>query len=493
MISVLLIVIPLLAGVLAFFLKEERTVRSWGLGISLIVCSLAIIGVSVYEGSPLLQTNAEWMQTIGGSFFVRLDGLGKILTLLTAVSFPLVFAATWHTQYKRSNNFYALMLLAQAGLMGVFLAADALLFYFFWELALIPMYFIASIWGGEKRIRVTFKFFIYTFIGSVLMLVGILILQSKTTNHSFSIQAFNSLQLTNKEQSWLFWLFFIAFAVKMPIFPFHTWQPDTYEQSPTAATMVLSGVMVKMGLLGIIRWVMPIMPGAFHAWGDVAMSLSVVGIVYASLIAIRQDDLKRLIAFSSIAHIGLMNMALFSENFSGLQGVMLQMFNHGINIIGLWIIVEIIERKTGTRKMSELGGLAQKAPSMTIFFVIIALANIALPLTNAFPGEFLMFNSILTSHTSRMYAILFTVFAGLGIILGAVYTLNMIRKTFYGEANAVTTGVSDLSVNEKIALSVIVGLIIVIGIYPQFMLDITNNFSEFLSNKKFVPQAVITK
>ena len=493
MIPVLLILIPLLAGVLTFFFRNDKVVRSWGFAASLVVLAISVYGVSLSDDSSLLTAKTDWLQSLGSSFFVRIDGVGKILTLLTAVSFPIIFTSTWNTQYKKSNSFYALMLLGQAGLMGVFVAADALLFYFFWELALIPMYFIASIWGGEKRIRVTFKFFIYTFIGSVLMLVGILILQSKTANHSFSIQAFNSLQLTSKEQSWLFWLFFIAFAVKMPIFPLHTWQPDAYEQSPTAATMVLSGVMVKMGLLGIIRWVMPIMPAAFHSWGDVAMSLSVIGIVYASLIAIRQDDLKRLIAFSSIAHIGLMNMALFAENLSGIQGVMLQMFNHGINIIGLWIIVEIIERKTGTRKMSELGGLAQKAPSMAIFFVVIALANIALPLTNAFPGEFLMFNSLLIARTTQLYAILFTVFAGMGIILGAVYTLNMIRKTFYGETNGVTAVVSDLSINEKVALSVIVGLIIVIGIYPQFILDITNNFSEMLSNKRFVPQAIITK
>ncbi|MBK8953619.1 MAG: NADH-quinone oxidoreductase subunit M [Chitinophagaceae bacterium] len=490
MIPVLLIFIPLLAGVLTFFFRSEKAVRSWSLGISFVTMAVAVIGVTIFdEGSPLLTVNTPWLQTLGSSFFVRLDGLGKILTLLTAISFPVIFTSTWSTPYKRSNNFYALMLLGQAGLMGVFVAADALLFYFFWELALIPMYFIASIWGGEKRIRVTFKFFIYTFIGSVLMLIGILYLQSKTANHSFSIQAFNNLQLSLKEQSWLFWLFFIAFAIKMPIFPLHTWQPDTYEQSPTAATMVLSGVMVKMGLLGIIRWVMPVMPAAFHSWGDVAMSLSVIGIVYASLIAMRQDDLKRLIAFSSIAHIGLMNMALFSENISGVQGAILQMFNHGINIIGLWAIVEIIERKTGTRKMSELGGLAQKAPAMAVFFVVIALANIALPLTNSFPGEFLMFNSLLTAHTTRLYALLFTVFAGLGIILGAVYTLNMIRKTFYGETNTVTAGVTDLSLNEKIALSAVVILVIVIGVYPQLLLDITNNFSEMIANKDMFRKA----
>ena len=244
--------------------------------------------------------------------------------------------------------------------------------------------------------------------------------------------------------------------------------------------MVLSGVMVKMGLLGVIRWIMPVMPVAFHVWGDMVMSACVIGIVYASLIAIRQNDIKRLIAYSSIAHIGLMCMALFSENKSGVQGVLVQMFNHGINIIGLWIMAEVIERRFGTRKISELGGLAQKHPVMTIFFVIIALANIALPLTNAFAGEFLMFNGLLNTNTNPVYAILFTVFAGLAIILAAVYTLNMIRKVFYGEVVAAQAVTPDLRMNEKIALSIIVALIFITGVCPQLLLNVTDGFSDML-------------
>lgn len=344
----------------------------------------------------------------------------------------------------------------------------------------MPMYFLCSQWGGENRIRISFKFFIYTFIGSLLMLIGILWLQSKTVDHSFALEAFYSTKLNGKEQNTLFWLFFIAFAIKMPVFPLHTWQPDAYEQSPTAVTMVLSGVMVKMGLLGVIRWIMPVMPVAFHVWGDMVMSACVIGIVYASLIAIRQNDIKRLIAYSSIAHIGLMCMALFSENKSGVQGVLVQMFNHGINIIGLWIMAEVIERRFGTRKISELGGLAQKHPVMTIFFVIIALANIALPLTNAFAGEFLMFNGLLNTNTNPVYAILFTVFAGLAIILAAVYTLNMIRKVFYGEVVAAQAVTPDLRMNEKIALSIIVALIFITGVCPQLLLNVTDGFSDML-------------
>lgn len=485
MVPVLLIVIPLLTGLVAFFVKNEKQVRAWTLFSSVITLAISLLGLTLLKEDKHLQHQCDWLPALGSSFSVKLDGMGQLLCLLNAIAYPLIFIATWNNSYKKAKNFFALMLLAQAGLMGVFVAMDALVFYFFWELALIPMYFLCSQWGGERRIPVTFKFFIYTFVGSLLMLIGILYIYSHTPDRSFDIAAFYKVILTNGQQGWLFWLFFIAFAIKMPIFPFHTWQPDTYEQAPTATTMVLSGVMVKMGLVGIIRWLIPVLPAASFAWGDVVMSLSVIGIVYASLIAIRQDDIKRLVAYSSIAHIGLMCMAIFAENLSGVQGVMIQMFNHGINIIGLWIMVEIIERRFGTRKLSDLGGLAQKAPAMAIFFVIIALANIALPLTNAFAGEFLMFNSLLSAKTSYLYSVLFMVFAGLGIIFGAIYTLNMIRKIFYGEVAAALSisGASDLKGYEKIALGIIVSLIFIMGVYPQLLLDVTESISQFVFSR----------
>ncbi len=488
MIPVLLILIPLVAGLAGFFIKNEKTARTWALLTSMGTLAVSLLGLTVMKTAADLEHKGEWMQTMGSSFFVKLDGMGQLLCLLTAIAYPLIFISTWNTSYKKANNFFALMLLGQAGLMGVFVAMDALVFYFFWELALIPMYFLCSQWGGEKRIRVTFKFFIYTFVGSLMMLIGILYLQSKTPDHSFSIIAFRNLNLPASTQTWVFWLLFTAFAIKMPIFPLHTWQPDTYEESPTTTTMVLSGIMVKMGLLGILRWLFPILPAASYAWGNVVMTLSVAGIVYASLIAIRQDDIKRLVAYSSIAHVGLMCAAIFSENISAVQGVMIQMFNHGINIIGLWILVEVIERKYGTRKISELGGLAEKAPVMAVFFVIVALANIALPLTNAFVGEFLMFNGIINSRSS--YYLLFVIFAGLGIILGAVYTLNLIRKVFYGQAAVMKEGAGDLQINEKIALGVIVILIFWAGIYPQTLLDLTNELSQTIVNKRYMLEAI---
>ena len=481
MIPVLLILIPLLTGLAAFFFKQDKTIRIWSLGVSLLTLGVSIAGFSLKEGSMELAFSGEWMQTIGSSFSVKLDGMGKLLCLLNAIAYPLVILATWNSSYKKANNFFALMLLAQAGMMGVFLATDALLFYFFWELALIPMYFLCSQWGGEKRIPVTFKFFIYTFIGSLLMLIGILFVYGKTQDHSFSMDAFYSVVLSRNEQTIVFWLMFVAFAIKMPIFPLHTWQPDTYEQAPTATTMILSGVMVKMGVFGLLRWLFPVVTFASFQWADFITILALIGVIYSSLIAIRQDDLKRLIAYSSIAHIGLMCAAAFAQNLSSLQGLMIQMFNHGINIIGLWIVVELIERQFGTRKISELGGLAQKAPTLAILLVIVALANIALPLTNSFPGEFLIFNGIFSSQTK--YNVWFIVLAGMGIILGAVYTLNMIRKVFYGNTNELTASTKDITWNEKMALGIIVLIIFVLGVYPQLLLNETSAMSETIIKK----------
>ena len=488
MIVLLLFLVPLISGLLSFFLKDDKTVRGWALLASLITLAISVAGLTVRSTSQL-NFHAEWLGSLGSSFSLKLDGLSQLLCLLTAIAYPVILIATWKSNYRKPNNFFALMLLTQAGLMGVFTASDALLFYFFWELALIPMYFICSGWGGERRIPVTFKFFIYTFTASVLMLIGLVYLYFQTPDRSFSMESFYALKLSANTQNWVFWLLFLAFAVKMPVFPLHTWQPDTYEQSPTAATMVLSGIMVKMGVFGIIRWVWPIVPSALHIWGDVVMTMAVVGIIYASIIAIQQDDLKRLVAYSSIAHMGLMVMAIFSENNIGLQGVMMQMFNHGINIIGLWIVIELIERQFETRKLSGLGGIAQKAPGLTTLLVIVALANVALPLTNAFVGEFLMFNGIWNALTN--YRVVFTVAAAVSIILAAVYTLNMIQKVFYGATNPLTETARDITINERVSLAVIVLVIIVFGVYPQPLLNLTDGFVNNLLKDINVPNLVV--
>jgi len=343
MIVLLLILIPLVSGFISFMLKDDKAARSLALVASIATLVVSIVGLTLAKTSDQLYFSASWMGSLGSSFTIKLDGMSQLLCLLTAISYPIILIATWRTEYKKAYNFFALMLLTQAGLMGVFTAMDALLFYFFWELALIPVYFLCSQWGGPRRIPVTFKFFIYTFTGSVLMLIGLLYVYSLTPDHSFAIESFYNLKLPTDIQNRLFWLLFIAFAIKMPVFPFHTWQPDTYEQSPIATTMVLSGIMVKMGVFAVIRWVLPVVPEASWSYGDRVSIFAIIGILYASILAIRQNDLKRLIAYSSIAHVGIMVVAVFAENKIGLQGVMMQMFNHGIAILGLWIVVALIK------------------------------------------------------------------------------------------------------------------------------------------------------
>jgi NADH-quinone oxidoreductase subunit M len=467
------LLIPILTAIVLLFIKKDTLASQ-----TAIAASLATLALAVFASLNKVEAfDMAWLPNLNSRFTLQVDGLAKILILLTAISLPAILISTASNEYKQKNIFLSLLLFTQAGLMGVFLAGDALLFYFFWELALIPVYFLCSIWGGEKRIAITFKFFIYTFLGSLFMLIGILFLNAHTAEHSFSIQAFINANLTNGQKITAFALFFIAFAIKMPIFPLHTWQPDTYEQSPTAVTMVMSAVMVKMGLYGILRWLLPLFPVAFAAHTHVVVFLSVVGILYASFIAIRQDDIKRLIAYSSIAHIGLMNAAIFTGTGMAIQGALIQLFSHGINVLGLWIIADILERQTGTRSMQQMGGLAKKQPTLAILLVGFALANIAMPLTNAFVGEFLMFNGLFILNPW------IAAFAGISIILAAIYTLNMVQKVAYGE---ISEKINAMPAPNKAAQAVLIILLIIVfvtGVYPEPLFTLTADTLEQLLAK----------
>jgi NADH-quinone oxidoreductase subunit M len=463
MFLLIFLLIPIIAAIFLFAVKNERNANNIAIGAGLLTLLAAVYLV-------LNQVNgfdANWLLSINSRFVLQADGLAKILVLLTAISFPAILIATSKNQVQNRNSFLGLMMLTQAGLMGVFLAGDALLFYFFWELALIPVYFLCSIWGGEKRVAITFKFFIYTFLGSLFMLIGIILVYSNTPDHSFLIESFKLARLTDGQQLAAFALFFTAFAIKMPIFPLHTWQPDAYEQSPTAVTMVLSAVMVKMGLYGVIRWLLPLFPAASASHANFVIALSLIGVIYASFIAIRQDDVKRLIAYSSIAHIGLMSAALFTNTAIGMQGVLVQLFSHGINVLGLWIIADVIEQQTGTRSMKALGGLAKKQPTLAILLVGFAFANIALPLTNAFVGEFLMFNAIFQFNPWM------AAFAGVSVVLAAIYTLNMVQKIAYGNISDTTNTMQAPNKNAQMVLIVLLILVFVTGVYPQPLFNIT--------------------
>jgi len=384
---------------------------------------------------------------------------------------PFIVLSTFRNNYKNAPTFYALILFMQAALIGVFTARDIFLFYFFFEVALIPVYFIAAIWGGNDRIKVTFKFFVYTIFGSLFMLLALVYLYLQTpgiahqADFASIYEAAKSLDIT--QQSYLFGAFFIAFAIKMPLFPFHTWQPDTYVEAPTAGTMLLSGIMLKMGTYGLIRFILPIVPLAVDKWGMIAVILSVIGIVYGSIIAIQQKDMKRLIAYSSFAHVGLMSAGIFSRNIDGIQGALIQMLAHGINVVGLFFIVEIIQQRTKSRELARLGGITQTTPNLTVYFIILMLGSVALPLTNGFVGEFLLLKGVY-QYNAWIGAI-----AGLTIILGAVYMLRLVQKSMFGITSRITEGFVDLYLSEKIVLFSLSFMVIWLGIAPNMFLKLT--------------------
>ncbi len=466
-ILLLQILIPLIAAIV--ILISGKTVK----GLAGIL-SLAPLAITAYlyinfipDASTQFLVNYAWIPQFGIHFKAGVDGISMILLLLTNLLMPVIILASFKQDIKNQNAFYALIFFMQSGMLLVFTALDGFLFYIGWEAALIPIYFICALWGGENRIRVNLKFFLYTIAGSLIMLLAIIYLHIQTPGNSYDLTEFYNLNLDAGTQAWIFWAFFLAFAVKMPVFPFHTWQPDTYTEAPTAGTMLLSGIMLKMGIYGAIRWLIPVAPLGFAVWGQTALILSITGIVYASIIAFKQNDIKRLIAYSSIAHVGLIAAGVFSWNVQGVQGAMIQMLNHGINVVGMFFVADIIIRRMNTRDLSQLGGIAKPAPQLAIGFLIILLGTVALPLTNGFIGEFLLLMGVYN------YSFYYSAVAGLTIILGAVYMLRMYQRVMLGETNERTARFIDLDGSEKSVLLIISALIIVIGIYPQPILHIS--------------------
>lgn len=496
MLTLTLILFPIVAALAVLTIKGESTKRL-AFGAALIELGLSAYAFLRFVPNAQSQFGFDypWLASGGIRFSAGIDGVSLLLVVLTGLLVPLIILSAFRQNYNRPSAFYALILFMQAALMGVFTARDAFLFYLFFEAALIPIYFLAAIWGGENRIPVTFKFFVYTIFGSLFMLLGIIYLYYQTGSmvagppvagapaisaaHSSAIADFYALNLSPTAQSWLFWAFFIAFAIKMPVFPFHTWQPDTYVESPTPATMLLAGIMLKMGVYGLIRFILPIVPAGVDVWGTTAMVLAVIGIVYGSIIAIRQRDMKRLIAYSSFAHVGLMAAGVFSQTANGLQGALVQMLAHGINVVGLFFVAEIVFSRTNSRMLDQLGGITRNTPKLTVYFMIILLGSVALPLTNGFVGEFLLLSGIF-SYNNWLGAV-----AGLTIILGAVYMLRMYQKSMFGSTSARTESFSDLSGSENWVLIPLVFMVFWIGFYPNSFLKMTepavNNLLQYIT------------
>ncbi|UIR55876.1 NADH-quinone oxidoreductase subunit M [Sphingobacterium sp. SRCM116780] len=464
----LLILTPLIGAIFLLFVCQHTVAKRGTLILSLITLGLTIPFICQFNASGDFnyEQSYQWISALGVNFHIGIDGISLPLLVLTNVLMPLIVLTTFKKTFK--GNFYALMFFMQSGLMLVFSAMDAFTFYVGWEVALIPIYFICALWGDGDRIRVNLKFFIYTFFGSLLMLIAILYLHQQVPTHDFEWHSFVSLDLDASTQRWIFWAFFIAFAIKIPIFPFHTWQPNTYTHAPAAGTMLLAGIMLKMGIYGLMRWLLPVVPEGVALYGHFAMILCVIGIVYASIIAIQQQDAKRIVAYSSIAHVGLISAGVFAWNVTGMGGAMIQMINHGISVIGLFFVLDIIQDRTGSRDLKDLGGIATKAPRLAVLFLIIVMGAIGLPLTNGFIGEFLLLKSVYE------YGVWFALFAGLTLILGAVYMLRLYQKTMLGTTSDRTENFTDIRGMEFYTLVIISGLIIYLGIFPNSLLHISS-------------------
>jgi len=459
MIVLVILLIPFITGLLLLPIRNDATVKQLAM-VSSLINLLATL--SLVFTSPASGYSVKWINSLGVNFALGYDGISLIMLLLTSLLFPFIILAGFKREQQNANYLYSLILFTQSALTGVFLAQNAFLFYIFWELTLIPLYFILLLWGGEGRRNVTFKFFIYTLTGSLFLLFGIIYLYSLTPGlHTTDFSAFSQLNIPADTQVWLFWVLFIAFAIKMPVFPFHTWQPSTYTMAPTQGVMILAGVMTKMGIYGALRFLFPVIPLGVLYWQNTVIILSLIGVIYASVIAFRQTNLKTLIAFSSMAHISLMVAAMFVLNYYALQGLLFQVLSHGVTIVALFYIVMLIEEKAGTLELPKLGGIKLLAPNMAILFLLVVLGSIALPLTAGFVGEFLIITGLFQQ------SIWFAVFGGITMVLGAIYMLYAYQRVMLGEKRPGSGNITDLKRIDYIVLIPLITLILVLGIYPQ--------------------------
>jgi NADH-quinone oxidoreductase subunit M len=434
-------------------------------------------------GGLQFETDIDWITAfnLGVRYHVGVDGLSLWLVLLTTLLVPLSLVSSWNSIHKRQREFLISMLALETGMIGVFVSMDLFLFYLYWEVMLVPMYLLIGVWGGERRVYAAIKFVIYTVVGSLLMLAGIIALYyahgQATGNFTFDIPKITdavrtgALVLSPSTQSWMFLAFGLAFFIKVPLFPFHTWLPDAHVEAPTAGSVILAGVLLKMGTYGLMRFNLPFFPDASREWAPFICFLAVIGIIYGALVAMVQPDMKKLVAYSSVSHLGFVVLGIFSFTDKGMQGALYQMLNHGISTGALFVIVGMIYDRRHTRLIAEFGGLANLMPVYSTLFLIVTLSSIALPLLNGFVGEFLVLIGTYTSPVlpqARLYAST----AALGMILSAVYMLWMYQRVIYGKVtNPANLKLKDLNLREKLVLAPMILLIFVMGIYPSLFLE----------------------
>ncbi|HET7734091.1 MAG TPA: NADH-quinone oxidoreductase subunit M [Paludibacter sp.] len=468
MIIILLLLIPLLSSLLLFTGKLGKHSRNFALIASFLEFAVALVAgyAFTFADNRILNLSLNLKQLLDIDIIIYIDAISLTMVMLTALLVPIIIASN-NNREVRNHNFYALILLMQMALIGVFTASEMVLFYIFWELAMMPIFLITAIWGGENRKKISVKFLIYTVVGSFAMLIAILYLYTLTpTPHSFSFESFYQLKLPYAVQIPVFLAFFLAFAIKIPLFPFHSWQAETYNVSPVQGSMLLAGIMLKMGLYGIIRFILPICPAVVANGSLIFLPLILFGVIYGAVIAIRQPKLKKMIAFVSLSHVGIIALGLLSNNRYGIEGAVLQMFSHGVNVVGFLLCYQMIVIRTGTDIIDDLGGIASAAPKFATIFMIILLANVALPLTNSFVGEFLILLGIFQFNKT------IAIIAGLTIILGAVYMLRMYQKIMYGPKTEAAGKFTDLTTGEIMLFVPIIVSIFLVGIYPSFVLQL---------------------
>ena len=411
----------------------------------------------------------DWIPIFGISYYVGIDGISLLLVVLTGFLTPIALLSGWESVTSKVKGFAVFLLALEAAMIGVFVSLDLFLFYVFWDAMLIPMYFLIGIWGYDQRIYAAIKFMLYTMAGSVLMLIAILGLaflhRTATGAYSFDLLELYTLQIAPQAQVWFFLAFAVAFAIKVPLFPFHTWLPDAHVQAPTAGSVILAGVLLKMGTYGLVRFAFPLFPEAAVAFAPWLAGLAVIGIIYGALVAMVQPDMKKLVAYSSVSHLGFVVLGICAMNVQGVQGAVYQMLAHGVSTGGLFLMVGMLSDRRHTRLISEFGGLKHVMPRLTAVFLIITLASIGLPGLNGFVGEFLI---MLGAFRWNPW---FVVGAGLGVILSAVYMLWMFQRVFYGSVtNEKNASQPDLGTREWVAVLPICAMAIVMGVFPTFFL-----------------------
>ncbi|MBI3131306.1 MAG: NADH-quinone oxidoreductase subunit M [Acidobacteria bacterium] len=472
--------LPVAAALLLLFVpKENRKVFEWGSLLAMLVSfAISVPFFFAYDrGSAAVQWAyaAPWISALGVKFSVGMDGISLLLWLLTTFIGPIGILCSWEAIQERRKEYYIWMLVLQTAMLGVFITQDMFLFYLFWEVMLVPMYFLIGIWGGPQKLYAAIKLFLYTLAGSVLMLVGILaiyFLQKKVTGgYDFSIASFQAMApvIAQQAKNWQILValaFFVGFAIKVPMFPFHTWLPDAHVQAPTAGSVILAGILLKMGTYGFLRFLLPILPDATKQLMPWFIALALIGIIYGALVAMIQKDMKKLVAYSSVSHLGLCMLGMFALNPWGLKGSLFQMINHGISTPGLFLAVAVVYDRRHTRMIADFGGLSKSMPVYATIFMIMTMSSIGLPLLNGFIGE-----GVILMGTFQAYPWA-AVVATTGIILGAAYMLWMFQRVMFGPISKVNEEMSDMTTREVLTFAPLVVAAFWIGIYPSPLMKI---------------------